>query len=160
MVFLAFTYCFSNSSNVKPCSLGDGALGPFSMFSLLCVMFGLLVVSAREKGKPLKGAKVNMTAPELISQWHVCKLDNCPSLGTDMRSDYLIKGVGSGTPEFSVMVMNSFLSMFTLFSVFPCSTPRCMASFVGPVLLTQAGLNISIRTRRLTLKEVRLGFCI
>ncbi|KAF4794120.1 hypothetical protein TURU_104636 [Turdus rufiventris] len=93
MVFLAFTYCFSNSSNVKPRSLGDGALGQFSVFSVLCVMFGLLVVSAREKGKPLKGAKVNMTAPELISQWHVCKLDNCPSLGTDMRSDYLIKGV-------------------------------------------------------------------
>lgn len=42
------------------------------------------------------------------------------------------------------------------FCVFPCSIPRCMASFVGLVLLIQAGLNISIRTHRLTLKEVRL----
>uniref|UniRef100_A0A8V0YA28 GDP-mannose 4,6-dehydratase n=1 Tax=Gallus gallus TaxID=9031 RepID=A0A8V0YA28_CHICK len=31
---------------------------------------------------------------------------------------------------------------------------RCMESFVGLVLLTQAGLNISTRTHRLTLKEI------
>lgn len=54
-----------------------------------------------------------------------------------------------------------FLLMFTTFlCIFHCSIPRCMASFVGLVLLTQAGLNISIRTHRLTLKEVRLCFYI
>lgn len=98
MVFLALTYCFPNSSNVfKPHSLGDGALGQFSVFSVLCVMFGLLVVSMRKKGKPLNGAKVNMTAPDLISQYHIWELDNCPSLRTEMSSDYLMKGLSPHT---------------------------------------------------------------
>lgn len=71
-----------------------------SVFSVVCVMFGLLVVPPREKGKPLNGAKANMTAPDLISQDHVCELDNCPSLGIEMSSDYLIKEFGPCTQEF------------------------------------------------------------
>lgn len=71
-----------------------------SVFSVLRVMFGLLMMSTREKGKPLNGAKVNMTAPDLISQYHVCELDNCPSLGIEMSSDYLIKGLGPCTQDF------------------------------------------------------------
>lgn len=51
--------------------------------------------------------------------------------------------------------------MFTVsFCIFPCLISRCMELFVDLVLLIQAGLSISIRTHRLTLKEVRLFFFI
>lgn len=72
MVILGLTYCFSNSGNVgKSHSLGDGALGQFNVFSVLCMMLGLLVVSTREKVKLLKGTNINMTASELISKYFV-----------------------------------------------------------------------------------------
>lgn len=66
------------------------------------------------------------------------------------------------TANIKVLKFKSFTPlMFTIsFYIFPCLTPRCMESFVDPVPLIQAGLNISIRIRGLTLKEVRLCFYI
>lgn len=59
------------------------------MFSVLCVMLGLLVVSTREKVKPLKGTKINDSVRAHL-QVFCYNLDNCLPLGIETNSDYLM----------------------------------------------------------------------
>lgn len=57
------------------------------MFSVLYVTLGLLVVSTREKVKPLEGTKINKTTSELISKVFCYDWDKCLPLGTETSSN-------------------------------------------------------------------------
>lgn len=63
------------------------------MFPVLFVMLGLLVVSTREKVKPLRGMKVNDSIRAHL-QLFSYDLDNCLSLEIETSSDYLMEGLG------------------------------------------------------------------
>lgn len=53
------------------------------MFSVLYVILGLLVVSTRERVKPLEGTKINKTTSEVFCyDW-----DKCLPLGTETSSN-------------------------------------------------------------------------